>query len=97
MHRSQNTFSSEGQQINRKPPLLLKASVKLTRNGTWWLIDTGTIVTDTDKTNENSEERTTLNPWCCDHVNMPLNTDTLLHEIRAGAVWIISDGSYDLT
>ncbi len=54
-------------------------------------------MTDTDETNENSKERTTLNPWCFDHVNIPLNTDALLHEIRAGAVWIISDGSYDLT
>ncbi len=38
-NRSHNVFHSEGKQIEQLPPALLKASVKQTRNGAWWLTD----------------------------------------------------------
>jgi hypothetical protein len=43
------------------------------------------------------ENRTILNPWCFEFIDIPSDYSTLLQEIENGNVWLVSDGTFNPT
>jgi hypothetical protein len=97
--RNKNLFSDTGTQIHLLPPQLLKASVQPARKNTLWLFDIGQHVADETITTctcfkDFIHLRCITNQWCFENLEIPTDYQPLLNEIRAGQVWLVSDGSF---
>lgn len=101
-HVTQNTFSNMGTTITKLPATLLKALVRMSLKGLWWLIDTGNFAKPTptlchELFHSYIHDNTILNPCCFSFIDIPSSYAPLLHDIQQGMVWLISDGSYNPT
>jgi hypothetical protein len=97
--RNNDLFFSHGTPIGHLPNILLKATVQKARQNLLWLTDTGPFVRQDitpayDSFHELLQDKDRRNPWCYQHVQIPLTYDSLLSDIQDGQVTLISDGSY---
>jgi hypothetical protein len=97
--RSHNIFSSTGDYIASLPHTILKASVRRTKRNRLWLIDTGTLMSNSPSPLYDSFEsyilsNTHVNTWCFQWLDVPNDYGPLLQDIIKGDVWVVSNGSF---
>jgi hypothetical protein len=97
-----NTFGPVGKKIEEFPRHLQKASVEPLKRGLFQLIDTGELSTPQQSLKPPSfhsflENPHKYNQWCFDFLHIPSHYESIIQDLKDGAVWLVSDGSYHLT
>jgi hypothetical protein len=97
-----NIFGPESTEITTFPSLVQKASVEPLKRGLFRLIDTGELSTPQQPSKPHCfhsflQKPHKYNQWCFDYLHIPSYYEPIIQDIKNGAVWLVSDGSYHPT